>query len=83
MFNDVNDFSFEELESLFGTESEQESSPVIDETDPPAAQPTNDTTVDTDDSDKGIENTKAFAKRLSEKTEQVRKPADLSPASGV
>lgn len=75
MFDDVNDFSFDELESLFGTESEQESSPANDETDTSATQPTDDTVdtnpVETDD--KGIENSKAFAKRLSEKTEQVRK----------
>ena len=75
MFDDVNDFSFEELERLFGTKSEQESSTANEETDTPAPQPTDDT-VDTDiveTDDKSIENSKAFAKRLSEKTEQVRK----------
>ena len=73
MFDDVNDFSLEELESLFGTESEQESSPANDETDTPATQPTDDTLTAAASDDNGIENSKAFAKRLSEKTEQVRK----------
>lgn len=57
----ANEFSLEELEDLF-KEDGQETPPVKEqEKNPPATQPTND-----DKKNEGIEQTKAFAKRLSE-----------------
>lgn len=57
-------FSYEELDKLFSTEDTQES--------PTADTETQLTTETQPESEINVETTKAFAKRLSEKTEQVR-----------
>lgn len=57
-------FSYEELDKLFSTEDTQES--------PTADTETQLTTETQPESETNVETTKAFAKRLSEKTEQVR-----------
>lgn len=65
------EFTPEELEELFREDAQQETPPAESDTNnPPPAQATegNGETAKTD----GIETSKAFAKRLREKTEQVR-----------
>lgn len=57
-------FSYEELDRLFSSDDTQES---------PTAKNETESTADTQQqAETNVENTKAFAKRLSEKTEQVR-----------
>lgn len=58
-----NTFTLEEIESLFSVTDAQTPPPATEETSNPATQPAN---------DEGIEKTQAFAKRLKEKSEQVR-----------
>lgn len=62
----VNEFTMEELDSLFNSEFEQEAPPVNNETD---SQETGNDASKTDD----VDTTKAFAKRLKESTDKVRR----------
>ncbi len=64
------EFSPEELEELFKDDAQPETPPVEGTETPPPTQATEGNGTET--KTEGIENSKAFAKRLREKTEQVR-----------
>ena len=68
-------FSYEELDKLFSTEDTQES--------PTAETETQLTTEPQPETETNVETTKAFAKRLSEKTEQVRNEERQSIAKSL
>lgn len=70
--NPVKEFTIDQLEALFNEVDAEVSEPQDNETAPPETQPT-EVKEEKPSEDNSVENTKAFAKRLSEKTEQVRK----------
>lgn len=63
----ANEFTIEELEELFNDDTQQETPPAEENT-----EPQTDVQTGADDKSKNIEHTKAFAKRLRESTEKAR-----------
>lgn len=69
--NGANEFSIEELEELFA-EDQQENTPPAEENNEPQSDSQTETEEDKTDSN-NVEKTKAFAHRLKESTEKVRR----------